>query len=214
MRPLTLNTPKPLLKVNDKSIIDYVLESFPPEIDEIIIAVKHLGDQIKKHIDKKNLSLRVKYVLGSDKGNAYSFMATKKHLKNEKFLVVQGDEFPDPVDIKNCLAKDLSILVFEPQNPQACGMTHLRKDGTIRKIIEKPKKTKSKLAVSGMMVLNTNIFNYTPLPTRGEYYLSTVVGLFARDHKVFSVNARDFVGDLTSPHDLVRIGNILRARYE
>ena len=63
-----------------------------------------------------------------------------------------------------------------------------------------------------MMVLNTDIFNYTLELTRGEYYLSTMVGLFVRDYKVFPVNSRSFIGDLTTPRDLVRVGNILKTR--
>lgn len=214
MGPLTLGTPKPLLKVNSKPIIDYVLESFPPEIDEVIVVVKFLGEQIKKHIGKKYRGMRIRYVPGSDKGNAYSFMAASKYLEDARFLLVYGDEIPDPIDVKNCLTKDLSILVFKPRDPKVCGIAYLRKDGTIRKIIEKPKKTKSDLAIGGMMVLNTNIFNYTPLPTRGEFYFSSMVGLFARDHKVFPIKARDFVGDLTVPQDLIRVGNILSARHK
>lgn len=212
MRPLTVKTPKPLLKVNGKAIIDYVLESFSPDIDDVIVVVKYLGTQIKKHLGKKCHGIKIRYVLGSDKGTAYSFLATRKFLKNERFLFVYGDEIPDPIDVKNCLAKDLSILVFKSQSPQSNGIAYLRKDGTIRKIIEKPKKSKSNLAVDGVMVLNTDIFNYKPLPTRGEFYFSTMVGLFVRHHRVFPINATSFIGETTTPLDLVRVGNILKSR--
>lgn len=212
MRPLSLATPKPLLKLSGKPIIDYVLESLGPEIDEVIIVVKYLGSQIKKYIGKKNRDRSIRYVFGSDKGSAYSFLAAKKYLTNERFLVVYGDEIPNPVDVKNCLAASLSILTFKPKNPQANGIVYLRKDGTIKRIVEKPKNPKSSLAVDGAMVLNTDIFNYTPHLTGNEYYLSTMLGLFVRDHKVFPVKARSFIGDLTTPHDLVRVGNILKAR--
>ncbi len=214
MRPLTLNTPKPLLKVNGKPIIDYVLESFPPEIDEVIVVIKYLGWRIKKHINKKNRGLRVRYALGSDKGTAYSFMAAKRYLRNERFLLVYGDEIPDPHDIKNCLTHDLSILVFKSQNPRTNGIAFLKDDGTIKNILEKPKNPKSDLAMDGVMVLNTDIFTYTPILTKGEYYLSTMVGLFVRDHRVFPVQAKNFIGDLTSPHDLIRVGEMLKARHQ
>ena len=212
MSPLTLQTPKPLLEVNGRPIINYVLESFTPEIDEAIVVVKYLGGQIKKHIGKKYRGMSIRYVLGSDKGNAYSFMAAEKYLKNERFLTVYGDEIPDPEDVKNCLAKDLSILVFESQNPRAHGIAYPRKDGTIKRIVEKPKNPTSNLGVDGLMVLNTNIFNYPPTFTKSEYYFSAMAGSFVHDHKVFFVKARDFVGDLTTPDDLVRVGNILRKR--
>ncbi|MCX6704105.1 MAG: nucleotidyltransferase family protein [Candidatus Woesebacteria bacterium] len=213
MRPLTLKTPKPLLKVNGKPIIDYALESFPPEITEVIIAVKYLGSKIRRHVGKKNRGMIVRYVLGSDKGTAYSFMAAKKYLKNERFLFVYGDEIPDKTDVANCLKKDLSILTFKSKNPQVNGIAYLSKDGSIRKIVEKPKSSKSNLGVDGVMVLNTDIFKYMPKLSRGEFYLSTMVGLFVRSHKVFPVKAKNFIGDIASPADLIRTGKILLARY-
>ena len=125
------------------------------------------------------------------------------------FLFVYGDEIPDPVDIKNCLAKDLSMLTFKSHTPQAHGIVSLRTDGTIGRIVEKSKNPTSNLAVDGVMVLHTDIFNYALSRTKGEYYFSTLVGRFVRDHKVFSVTSKHFIGDITTPADLVRVGQIL-----
>jgi NDP-sugar pyrophosphorylase family protein len=213
MRPLTLKTPKPLLKVNGKPIIDYVLDSFPAEITEVIIVVKYLGNKIKKHVGIKNRGRKIKYVLGSDRGTAYSFIAAKKYLKNERFLFVYGDEIPNKTDVISCLKKDLSILTFKSKNPQANGIAYLRKDGSIKRIIEKPKNPKSNLATDGVMVLNTDIFRYKPEKIKNEYYFSTMLGSFVQDHKVFPIKAIDFIGDITAPSDLIRAGKIISARY-
>jgi len=213
MMPLTTKTPKPLLKVNGKTLIDYVLNSLPSEITEVIIAVKYLGTKIKKHVGKKNSGMIIRYVAGSDKGTAYSFLAAKKYLKNERFLFVYGDEIPDKTDISNCLKKDLSILTFKSKNPQVNGIAYLSKDGSIKKIIEKPKNSKSNLGVDGVMVINTDIFKNIPKLSHGELYFSTMVGLFVRSHKVFPVKAKNFIGDITSPADLIRAGKIISARY-
>ena len=74
MRPLTLKTPKPLLKVKGKAIIDYVLDSLPADINEIIIVIKYLGDQIVRHVNKKYWKKSITFVQGSDEGNVYSFL--------------------------------------------------------------------------------------------------------------------------------------------
>jgi hypothetical protein len=68
------------------------------------------------------------------------------------------------------------------------------------------------VAIDGVMVLNTDIFTHEPALIKAEYYLNTMVGLFVGDHIVYAVNSENFIGDLTAPHDLVRIGNILKAR--
>lgn len=212
MRPLTLDAPKPLLKVNGRPIIDYILDSFPSEIDEVIIVVKYLGNQIKKYVGRKNRGRRVNYVTGSNKGTAYSFLATQRYLNNERFLVIYGDELTNSIDITNCLKKDLSILVFKPDKPDQSGMANLRKDGTIATITEKPTRTNSRLAVDGVMVLNTDIFNYIPEQTQGEFYLSTQISLFAHNHKLFPVKIKRTIIGLSTPKDLTRAEKILKAR--
>jgi N-acetyl-alpha-D-muramate 1-phosphate uridylyltransferase len=54
MKPLTDSTPKPLLKVKDKAIIDYTIEKLDKisDIKKIIINGFYLADQIEDHIKK------------------------------------------------------------------------------------------------------------------------------------------------------------------
>ena len=57
LRPMTDSTPKPLLKVGQKSIIDYNvdrLRSFG--IDDFYISVRYLGEQLEDHFAKKELT--------------------------------------------------------------------------------------------------------------------------------------------------------------
>jgi dTDP-glucose pyrophosphorylase len=129
---LTAKTPKPLLSVvKGKTLIEHVLDSLPKEIDEVIIVIKYLGEKIKKYVGSQYNGKKVTYVTGSNVGNAHSFLNLRKHLKDERFLLLYGDEIPNKVDVENCLKEDLSILTFE-------------KNGT--------------LTLDGVMVLNTNIF--------------------------------------------------------
>ncbi len=56
MRPLTDSIPKPLVKINDKAIIDYAIEKLDAisDIKKIIINGFYLADQIEAHV--KNLN--------------------------------------------------------------------------------------------------------------------------------------------------------------
>ena len=146
MSPLTLQTPKPLLEVNGRPIIDYVLESFTPEIDEAIVVVKYLGGQIKKHIGKKYRGMSIRYVLGSDKGNAYSFMAAEKYLKKESLFVdksiLLSTYMPDEIlyreeqihEVANILAPILRLE--KPSNLFIYGKTGTGKTISIKHILK------------------------------------------------------------------------------
>jgi MurNAc alpha-1-phosphate uridylyltransferase len=56
MRPITDTTPKPLVKVKDKSILDYILAKLEeiPTLEKIIINAYYLADEIEKHIHSLN----------------------------------------------------------------------------------------------------------------------------------------------------------------
>ena len=172
MMPLTAKTPKPLLKVGKKALIDYVLDSLPEEIDEIIIVIYHLGDKIRKHVGKEYKGKWVRYVKGSIKGNAFSFFATRPYLDNERFLLIYGDEIPNPGNVRKCLNEKLSIITFGDS------------------------------VKDGIMVLNTDIFEYPPLD---DTNFSSMLDGFIRDHKVTLINDKYFVGGINTPIDLERV---------
>ena len=51
MRPLTLETPKPLVQVAGRSLIDYALDDFAKVgVETAIVNVHHLADQIETHL--------------------------------------------------------------------------------------------------------------------------------------------------------------------
>lgn len=180
MRPLTNKVPKPLLKVNGKPIIHYIFEATNSVADEAIVVVKYRGQQIKDYLGESYLGVKITYVEGSDKGNAYSFLNTQGLLDNERFMVIYGDEIPNHKNIKRCLDEKLSVLTYK------FGI----KDG--------------------VMVLNTDIFNYEPIENNGEYQFSDLVDEFIKHHKVIYVEAENFIGELNTPKDILRVERKLK----
>lgn len=211
MRPLTLETPKPLLPINGRPILDHIFEALPEEITDVIVVTKYLGEKIKAYLGEKHRGKRVQYAEGSNRGTAYSFKAAEKFFeKGERFLFLYGDEFPDARSIRKCLMRHLSVLVFTSANPKTGGVALLREDDTIAEIEEKPENPKSNIVADGVMVLNTAVFNYMPLPNKkGEFYLTSMVDQFVRKHRVNAVHAEKFLGDITTPGDLKRIESML-----
>lgn len=212
MQPLTLKVPKPLLEINGRPILDYIFDSFPSDITEVVIVVKYLGDMIKTKLGSKYRGRKIYFAKGSDKGNAYSFLSAKPFIKKkERFLFVYSDEIPDPRDIKNCMKKELSVLVFESRNTKAHGIVTLKENGSVLEVIEKPDKSKSNLAIDGAMVLNDKIFKYKPIPnSEGECYFTSLLNQFCRDYNVWPVKALDFIGDITTPQDIERVSKRLK----
>lgn len=63
LRPLTLTTPKPLLEIGDKAIIDYNIEALASVgIDDITVTTRYLAEQIHQHFATPVAGVKVKCV--------------------------------------------------------------------------------------------------------------------------------------------------------
>ena len=87
MVPLTLNTPKPLIKVHGKRMIDYLLEAVKEaEIEEIYIVVGYLGEQFEI---LKNEYPNIKFIenkLYNEANNISSALLAREHFQNAYVL--------------------------------------------------------------------------------------------------------------------------------
>src|SRR5438045_3638493 len=54
LRPHTLVTPKPLLLVRGRPILDWILAALPPAVERVIVVTHYLSDQIEKHLRSQN----------------------------------------------------------------------------------------------------------------------------------------------------------------
>lgn len=109
-------------------------------------------------------------------------------LPRERFLLLYGDELTNAEEVRNCLAHEFSWACCPVENPSASGIAEIDPEGYIVRVVEKPEHPISNLAAAGVMVMDSRIFAYRPVPhSNGEYYLSSLMNQFARDHRVRAV---------------------------
>ncbi len=68
LNPLTLETPKPLLKIGEETLLSNTiifLEKF--KVKEIVINIHYLGEQIKEYINKKKFNVNITIINESEK---------------------------------------------------------------------------------------------------------------------------------------------------
>ncbi len=210
MRPLTESTPKPLLVVAGKPILNYIFEALSGEVDEVVLVVRYLGEQIRAHCGDSFYGRRIVYAEGSPRGTAYSFLAAKPHLAPGRFLFFYGDELPSARDVASCLAHPASILCWEALDPWNHGVAVLAEDGTIKEMVEKPKQPPSNLITGGVMVLNHAIFDADPLVRVGsEIYFTDMVNQFAQHNPLHAVVSERKIGGISAPDDIARVEALL-----
>ena len=195
MKPLTDNKPKPLLVIRGKSFlertIDALLES--GEITEFIIIIGTFGDQIVSFVKDCYPDLIVNFVEQQElSGTGSALMLTESFFSNrERFVVCYADEYFTGEDVLNCLKYDYSWLSLIVPLPERSAEPTVDKNGKIISIIEKPENPKTNRVLGGLMVVNSDIFEYSVElhPTKKEYYLSEMVGKFLIVNDVYIVHA-------------------------
>lgn len=210
MRPLTLTTPKPLLAIAGKPILEHIGAALPPEITELVIVIGYRGDQIRAFCGERFLDRPVTYIEQAQKlGTAHALKLCRDKSNNERFLLLYADDLHDREGLEAMLAHPRSLLVAEHPEPQRFGVVTLHPGGTVAGIVEKPEQPLSNLVSTGAMVLDRHIFNYEPeLHPSGEYYLTSMFDKMIRDVPVMAVQTAGWF-PVAAPGDLLNAENFL-----
>lgn len=212
MRPLTLTTPKPLLRFGGQTVLDHLFEALPKEIDEAVMVVKYLGDQIREYCGGEFHGRPVSYATGEMRGPGYDAYCARHLLAaGERFAIVYADEILNPASVARCLEHEYSWLCFEVSAAKAreSGVAVLDDGGRIKAVIEKPERPPTNLAANGFMVANADVFNHLRRHENGEYYLSDMMHSFAQDNQVQAV-VGPYQPSLTVPEDLEQLNKTYR----
>jgi len=166
MSPLTKAVNKQLLPIYDKPLIYYPLSVLMlAGIREILIIVnKGQLNQFKKVLaDGKRFGVNIKY-LEQDKprGLPDAFILGEKFIGKDNVALILGDNFfyaqSLTKKLQNCLkiSSGCKILLHPVNKPELYGIATIKKKKII-KLVEKPKKTQSNLAVTGLYFFDNKV---------------------------------------------------------
>lgn len=213
MRPLTLKTPKQLLKISGRTILEHIINALPQEVDELVVVLGYLGDQIEKFLGQEFKGKKVRYVWQKNKlGTGYALKLCKSFLGKEKFLMLYADDLHGAEGLKRLSKHDLALATAEVEDPRRFGVATLDSKNKILEIEEKPEHPKSKTISAGAMVLDHRIFNYEAKQHKdGEYYLTTMVDKLIKEHNVFAEPVSSWI-PIGYPEDIGRAEKALEKK--
>ena len=171
MSPLTKAVNKQLLPLYDKPLFFYPLSILMlAKIKNILIIVnKGQIDQFKKILPNgNNLGIKIEYKeQQKPNGLPDAFLVGESFIKNDPVALILGDNFFYGQSLTKklieCskLKKGAKVLLHPVKNPSSFGVATINKNKKIINIVEKPKKTKSNLAVTGLYFFDDEVVNFT-----------------------------------------------------
>ena len=214
LRPLTETTPKPLVEVAGKTLLDHIVGALPSAVDELIIVTGYLGDQIEKHCKDEFYGRKVTYVRQEEQNGTAKALWLCKDLLKGRFLFMFADDIHGKDDLARAVSYSRSMLVAQVENPEKFGIVVRRPDGTLSSMIEKPTHAPSNCASTGAMVLDESIFKYEPQEDKtikGEFYLTEVIERYSKDFPVAVVEQSTWI-PIASVEDVERANKLLAAK--
>ena len=170
MSPLTKAVNKQLLPIYDKPLIFYPLSVLMLSgIKDILIIVnKGQLNQFKKILPNgNNLGIKISYAEQEyPKGLPDAFIIGKNFIGKNNVALILGDNFfygeSLTKKLKKCVKLNIGaqVILHRVNNPSSYGVAKINNKNKIVKIIEKPKKAFSNLAVTGLYFFDNNVINY------------------------------------------------------
>lgn len=144
LRPLTDLTPKPLLPIKGRPIIEHAILNFKKHgINEIILSIGYMAEKIKEYFGSgERLGVNVSYCV-EDKplGTGGALKAAAKGI-NETFLAINGDNLAD-FDWTSALATHqrlnpkITLVLYPVEDVTQFGIVRLD-DQKVVEFVEKP----------------------------------------------------------------------------
>ena len=166
LRPHTEDTPKPMLKVGTKPILETILESFVGHgFSNFYISVNYKADIIKNHFgDGSRWNVNIRYLEEKSKLGMAGALGLFSEKPKSPVLVINGDvltklDVPALLDyhLQQGVCATMGVREYDIQVP--FGVVDI-KDQKIRKIDEKP--VQSFFINAGIYVINPEMLDYIP----------------------------------------------------
>ena len=214
LRPLTLNTPKPVVPVANSPFLLFQIDLMRSAgIDEIILSLSYQPRKIEDLLkDGSDYGVWIRYAVeGTPLGTGGAFKNAEEHIDSTA-VVFNGDVLTD-IDLAAVVAHHrkkgaVATIVLSPvENPSAYGLVETNPDGWIQRFIEKPgpDEITCNTINAGIYVLEPSVLKYMP---KGEPY-SFERGLFPTllEHKepVLSFISTNYWIDIGTPQKYLEV---------
>ncbi len=192
LRPYTLQTPKPLLLVQGRPILDWALGALPREVERVVVVVHYLAEKIESYLrEQRHFQHWVTVPQGEARGTGDALRKCQDHIQSDRFLTVNGDDLYGARDLASLARTPAGLLVQPVEEPRRFGIAFLRPDGTLDRLVEKPNLDGRQLANTGAYLFPKTVFNIPlTLSARGEYEITDYVSALAARQPFHVVQAK------------------------
>lgn len=204
MRPLTANTPKPMLPVADRPLVAHTADTaIAAGAEELIFVVGYEADAVREFFGDSYGGVPVEFAVQEEQlGTADAVDAAREYLDGP-FAVLNGDNLYDEASLTDLFDAAPSIAAYQVPDPSNYGV--LSTDGDrVTAVIEKPADPPTELANAGAYVFPAEAREWldVEMSERGEREITDVVTQVIEAYDVTAVEVDRWL-DVGRPWELL-----------
>lgn len=185
LKPLTEETPKPLLKIGDKPILEIIIENLKLYgFRNIFITINYKSEQIKNYFqDGSQFDVNIEYIEEKKKLGTAGGLAFLKNKIDAPFIVINGDiltklNFETLFSFHNKNRADLTVTTKLIEKQSKYGILKI-KNKNIIDIVEKP--LEKNFINAGIYVLNSEVLEF--IPKNKECNITEIIKILLNKNK-------------------------------
>lgn len=222
--PITKSISKQLIPLFDKPIIFYSLSILMlMNIKKILIITKPEDIHLYKKIlnNGADFGIEIKYeIQSSPRGLPDAFILGETFIKKQNVALILGDNFfhgQSLTEILNLQVKKFKsgaqIFTYNVKNPQNYGVVEYKRNNKLL-LVEKPKKSKSNNAITGLYFFDKNVSNYSKKlkkSKRGELEIVDLINQYNKERKlkIYSLGRGSSWLDTGNCEDILKASNYI-----
>ncbi len=205
---LTSNKPKPLIDLNGKALIEWVMEALiKGGVESFVIVIGYLGSKITERLRTSYNGVPITFVNNKNwkLGNLTSLYSAKKYVEDD-FILSMSDHLFDPTIVKNLIKEESSTTVL-----LAVDRKYQQVDDDMKVLVDSEgfikdigKTISGNFVDIGLFKLKTKIFEYSEQAiSEKKYQLYQAIRKAAQYHdaKGFDISRRFWI-DIDTPYEL------------
>ena len=169
LRPITNSVPKCLVEINGRPLLDYWIELLSAGgIADILINLHYLPDAVRAYVKKCPYPVHITTVY-EDKllGTGGTLLRNRTFFQQDPVMIIHADNL-SLFDMSAFRARfrgrdkmiDITMMTFDAETPEACGIVELDERGVVRAFHEKVAVPPGNLANAAVYILAPTVMDF------------------------------------------------------
>lgn len=216
LRPLTCNTPKPMIPLANRPFMEHMLIRLRDQgIDEVILAVRYLADQFRATLgDGSQFGLTLHIIEEHEPLGTAGAVKNVEHLLEGDTFVFNGDVLTD-LDLRKMLAfhrekgSKTTIALTPVDDPTQFGLVETDTSQRIQRFLEKPRPedVTTNLINAGTYIIHAEVFRYVPPNQFYMFERGLFPVLLQTGDPMFGYPTRDYWTDIGKPPTYLEVNH-------